>query len=329
LLQNAIRFIMVSRLLDKAKRQAEMTEKKRVVITGATGLIGKKLVTELDSRGYQVVSLSREPAQARHILPETAECVGWTTNPEDAWAVALEGAMGVVHLAGAPLMGARWSASYKATIRQSRVLSTQALVKALALRAVKPQVLISGSAVGYYGPSTTTALDEEAAGGTDFLSEVCQAWEKEAFQAVEMGIRVVCLRTGVVLDRAEGALPKMALPFKLGCGGPILPGTQWLSWIHIADMVGLISWALEDERVTGPLNATAPEPLTNRDFMANLGQAMGRPAWLPVPGLALRLALGEAAELLSTGQRVLPKKAQRLGYEFKYSNVAAALRHLI
>jgi uncharacterized protein (TIGR01777 family) len=197
------------------------------------------------------------------------------------------------------------------------------------LRAVKPQVLISGSAVGYYGPSTTTALDEEAAGGTDFLSEVCQAWEKEAFQAVEMGIRVVCLRTGVVLDRAEGALPKMALPFKFGCGGPILPGTQWLSWIHIADMVGLISWALEDERVIGPLNATAPEPLTNRDFMANLGQAMGRPAWLPVPGLALRLAIGEAAELLSTGQRVLPTKAQRLGYEFKYSNVAAALRHLI
>lgn len=306
-----------------------MIETKRVVITGATGLIGKKLVAELASKGYQVVSLSREPAQARRILPETAECVGWTTNPEDAWTAALEGALGVVHLAGAPLMGARWSASYKATIRQSRVLSTQALVKALALQAVKPQVLISGSAVGYYGSSTSAALDEEAVGGTDFLSEVCQAWEKEAFQAVEMGIRVVCLRTGVVLDRTEGALPKMALPFKLGCGGPILPGTQWLSWIHIDDMVGLISWALEDERVTGPLNATAPEPLTNRDFMAQLGQAMGRPAWLPVPGLALRMVLGEAADLLSTGQRVLPTKAQRLGYEFKYSNVAAALRHLL
>lgn len=306
-----------------------MTAAKRVVVTGATGLIGKPLCAQLAAKGYQVVVFSRDPEKARRTVPGAAEYVAWTPSTQSTWTSALDGAYAVVHLAGAPIFGKRWDAAYKTKIRDSRVVSTRALVSAMEAAQTRPVVFVSGSAVGYYGDTGDTLIDERAGPGQDFLAEVCLEWEREGAKAEELGIRTVLLRTGIVLASDEGALPLMALPFRLFAGGPILPGTQWFAWIHIADEVGLIMLALEDERVRGPLNATAPNPLTNSDFMRTLGGVVGTPAWLPVPGLGLKVVLGELADQLVAGQRALPQKALDLGYEFKYPTAEQALRHLL
>jgi uncharacterized protein (TIGR01777 family) len=306
-----------------------MTEQKRVVVTGATGLIGKPLCERLRERGYAVVVFSRDPAHARKAVPSAAEYVAWAPAESGPWAKAIDGAHAIINLAGASIAGKRWSDEYKREIRDSRVIGTRGLVKAMAEAANKPQVFVSGSAVGYYGFRDDTKLDENAAPGDDFLSKVCQEWEQEALKADALGIRTVVVRSGIVLDAKEGALPQLMLPFRMFVGGPILPGTQWFSWIHLNDEIGIIVLALEDERARGPINATAPEPQTNRDFSKALGNALHRPSLMPVPGFALQLLVGEFAETLTSGQRVIPKKAQELGYQFKYPTSDQALQEIV
>lgn len=306
-----------------------MAEQQRVIVTGATGLIGKALCRRLIEKGYAVVVFSRDPAQARQAVPGAAEYVAWTPAESGPWVGAVDGAYAVISLAGASIAGKRWSPQYKQQILNTRTLGTRGLVQAMAQAARKPRIFLSGSAIGYYGFRDDTKLDEGATPGDDFLARVVLAWEAEAGKAEALGIRTVLIRTGIVLDKREGALPQMMLPFRLFAGGPVLPGTQWFSWVHLADEVGIILWALEDERARGPINATAPDARTNKDFASTLGTVMGRPSWAPVPGFALRLIVGEAEQLLTTGQRVIPKQAQALGYQFQFPTLEPALRDIL
>ncbi|MGC8799291.1 TIGR01777 family oxidoreductase [Chloroflexus sp.] len=306
---------------------------KRIIITGATGLIGRKLVAELRD-DYQLVIFSRNPERARALLPGAADYVAWQPAEQGPWAAAIDGAWAVVHLAGAPvatgLLGRRWTPEYKAEIRNSRIIGTRGIVNAMAGAQQRPSVFVCASAVGYYGPyRDNTPLDENAPPGKDFLAQVCVAWEAEAAKAEALGVRTVMLRTGLVLDPDSGALPQLMLPFKLLTGGPILPGTQVYPWIHPADEVGLIRFALEHEQVRGPLNASAPKPLANRDFAAVLGKVLGSPSWLPVPEFSLRIALGEMADVVVYGQNALPRKALSLGYRFHFTELEPALRDLL
>jgi hypothetical protein len=277
-----------------------------------------------------VVVFSRSPQTARRAVPGAAEYVEWDySSLQGSWVGALSGAYGVIHLAGASLFGSRWSESYKKKLYDSRIESTRALVQAMEHMETRPRVFVSGSAVGYYGHRGDTVLDEDATPGDDFLAQLCVDWEREALRAEELGIRTVLLRTGIVLDNSGGALAQLKIPFQLFVGGPVLPGTQWLSWVHIDDEVGLIRLALENENVRGPLNATAPNPQTNADFSSTLGRVLGTPSWLPVPGFALHLLIGEFAEHLTHGQRVLPARAQDYGYKFRYPTADEALGSLL
>ena len=310
-----------------------MQHGKRILLTGATGLIGTKLFPLLCERGYEVVICSRHPEQARAKLPGAAAYLHWEPAETGPWAAAIDGIHAIIHLAGAPitqgLLGVRWTPAYKAEIRNSRVVGTRGLVNAIAAAAQRPAVLISASAVGYYGYGDATPLDETAPPGDDFVAQICVAWEQEALRAETLGVRVVRLRTGIVLDSQSGALAQLQVPFRMHVGGPIMPGTQYYSWIHPADELGLLLLALEDERTHGPINATAPTPQSNRDFCTTLGEVLDSPAWLPVPEFSLRLALGEMADLVVKGQCVLPARAQALGYSFKYSHLKPALQDLL
>jgi uncharacterized protein (TIGR01777 family) len=295
----------------------------RVTVTGATGLIGSSLVAALRERGAQVTVLTRDPARAQARLGDV-EAVGWATLDEPAPAQALEERDAVVHLAGEPV-AQRWSAKVKRAIRDSRELGTRNLVEGLTLARSRPPLLLSSSATGYYGAHGEEPLDEDAPPGSDFLARVCVEWEAAAAAARELGTRVVQLRTGVVLDRAGGALAKMLPAFKLGVGGPVAGGRQYMSWIHAQDVVGMMLAAFADERWSGPVNATAPEPLSNRAFSQVLGRVLGRPSLLPVPGFALHALYGEMAEIVTTGARVMPAKALVLGYEFAQPQLESAL----
>ncbi len=301
----------------------------RVTVTGATGLVGPSLVSALRERGAQVTVLTRDPKRARAQLG-AVDAVGWEPLREPAPAAALADRDAVVHLAGAPI-AQRWSERTKRAIRDSRTIGTQNLIEGLR-RAHQselgkpPQVLVSSSAIGYYGSHGEEPLDEDAPPGSDFLAQVCVAWEAAAAEARELGMRVTSLRTGVVLDREGGALAKMLPPFRLGVGGPVAGGYQYISWIHPEDLRAMMLTALADGRWDGPINATAPEPLPNREFSKLLGQVLGRPALLPVPASALRLLYGEMAEIVTSGARVMPARALVLGYEFAYPHLEDALR---
>jgi uncharacterized protein len=303
----------------------------RVTITGASGLIGSALVAELREHGAEVTVLSRDPSRAREALD--VEAVGWDPLAEPAPVAALAGADAIVHLAGENI-AQRWSAQAKRAIRESRVLGTANLLAGLEAAGREgngrggggPRTLISGSAVGYYGPRGEEPLDEDSPAGSDFLAETCVAWEAEAAKASELGMRVVLVRTGVVLDRDGGALAKMLPPFRLGVGGPVAGGDQYMSWVHREDLVGMIHAALQDERWSGPVNGTAPGPVTNREFSHALGHALHRPSLLPVPGFALGLLYGEMAEIVTTGARVMPAKPLVLGYDFRHPELDEALQ---
>ncbi len=299
----------------------------RVTVTGATGLIGSSLVAALRERDAQVTVLTRDPDRARARLGEV-EAVGWDTLGGPAPVAALEERDAVVHLAGEPV-AQRWSAKVKRAIRESRVLGTRNLVEGLALAHSRPPLLLSSSATGYYGAHGEEPLDEDAPPGRDFLAQVCVEWEAAAAAAGELGVRAVQLRTGVVLDRAGGALAKMLPAFRLGVGGPVAGGYQYMSWIDAQDVVGMMLAALADERWSGPVNATAPEPVPNRVFSKALGRVLGRPSLLPVPGFALQALYGEMAEIVTTGARVMPAKALVLGYEFAHPQLEPALRQAL
>jgi uncharacterized protein (TIGR01777 family) len=297
---------------------------RRVTITGATGLIGPQLVSALRDGGWEVTVLSRDPDRAKEKLGEV-EAFAWDLMSEPAPVAALSGRDGVVHLAGEPV-AQRWSSQVKETIRASRVVGTANLIEGLRAAEQRPSVLVSSSATGYYGPHGIEPIDEEASAGDNFLAEICVAWEQAAERAAELGMRVVRVRTGVVLDRNGGALEKMLPPFQLGVGGPVAGGEQFMPWIHTEDLVGIMKRALEDESWSGPVNGTAPTPVTNRDFSKALGRAIHRPSLLPVPGLALQLLYGEMAEIVTSGARVVPARPLMLGYEFRHAQLEEALR---
>jgi uncharacterized protein (TIGR01777 family) len=276
----------------------------RITITGASGLIGSKLVAALTQRGDEVTKVS-----LRQGPPDPAQLAG-----RDA----------VVHLAGENV-AQRWTEEARTAIRDSRERGTRQLVEAIARAEPRPRALISSSAVGYYGPHGDELLDEDTAPGEDFLAEVCVVWEREAQKAEALGLRVVRVRTGVVLDADGGALSKMLLPFKLGGGGPVAGGRQYMPWIHVDDVVGIYLRAIDDPAWQGPVNATAPEPVTNRTFSKALGKALHRPAIAPIPGAAIRLLYGDMAEIVTKGQRVVPKRTLELGYTYQYSDLGEAL----
>jgi uncharacterized protein (TIGR01777 family) len=302
----------------------------RVVVTGATGLIGRRVVTALRERGDSVVALSRSLTSARQRLGSDVEVVAWaqpTASPPPVG--ALSGADAVIHLLGEPV-AQRWTAQAQTQIRDSRVLGTRNLVAGL--RAVpeddRPSVLVSQSATGFYGPRDATRLDESAAAGHDFLADVVVGWESEAEEAEDM-MRVVLTRTGVVLAPRGGALDKMLPFFRLGVGGPVSGGKQYVPWIHVDDVVGALLRAVDDPALQGPVNLTGPEPATNRDLSLALGRALHRPAFWPIPGAAVKLLFGNMATIVLTGQRAVPGQLQNAGYTFRYPELAGALDQVV
>ncbi|HKI05919.1 MAG TPA: TIGR01777 family oxidoreductase [Thermoanaerobaculia bacterium] len=299
----------------------------RVVITGGSGLIGSELAQDLGSAGHEVVILTRNTAKAA--LPANTRAVQWDGRTAEGWSSLLDGDTAIVHLAGDSIAAGRWSDAKKRRIRESRVESGKAVIAAIRQAAEKPRVLLQGSAVGYYGPRGDEVVTEAAPSGRDFLAGVCVEWEDSTAEAEALGVRRALLRTGIVLSGKGGALPRMALPFRMMAGGPLGGGRQWFPWIHIADEVGAIRFLLEREDARGPFNLTAPRPLTNRDFSSALGKALRRPSLAPAPGFALRAVLGEMADMLLNGQRAVPHRLLELGYVFRYPEALPALRSLL
>jgi uncharacterized protein len=301
----------------------------RIVVTGGTGFIGRTLCEALAGDGHQVTLLTRNVGRASRLSGPLVTAVEWNGREMGCWEQSLEGAEAVINLAGAPIADARWTDARKELLVESRVLTTNLLVRAMSRRSPKPGTLISASGIGYYGASDDGVLDENAPRGQGFLADLSQAWEAEALRVEGFGSRAVLLRTGMVLDQDGGALPKMMLPFRLFLGGPIMPGTQWISWIHRRDLIGLIRWALANPAVSGPVNAVAPEAVTMTRFSETLGRVVHRPSWLPVPSLALKIAFGELATLMTTGQRVSPAKVLAGGYVYEYPTLDTALRAIL
>ncbi|MEA2195827.1 MAG: uncharacterized protein QOG42_2541 [Solirubrobacteraceae bacterium] len=300
----------------------------RVVITGGSGLIGSAAARDLGSAGHEVVVLTRDPSRVKSLPPGT-RAVQWDGKTSQGWGTLLDADTAVLHLAGDPIAEGRWTEEKKRRIRQSRVESGRAVLEAIRQAKSRPRALLQGSAVGYYGACGGEVVTESHAPGDDFLARVCVEWEASTAEAASLGVRRPVLRTGIVLSQQGGALPKMALPFRMMAGGPMGGGRQWVPWIHVVDEVGAIRFLLEREDADGPFNLSAPEPLTNRDFSRALGRALTRPSFAPAPGFALRLLLGEMADALLHGQRAVPQRLLELGYVFRYSEAAGALRSLV
>jgi uncharacterized protein len=302
----------------------------RIAVTGATGLIGAAVTRLLRSRGEEVVALSRDRDRAQQQLGPGVETHEWRepqTQPPPA--AALEGADAVINLLGEPI-AQRWTSTVKREIRDSRVLSTRALVAALAAlpEANGPKTLVSQSAVGYYGPRGDEELDEDAARGDDFLASVAADWEREA-SAASPRARVVCTRTGVVLAGSGGALAKMLPPFRLGVGGPVAGGRQYFPWVHLDDVASALVHCATEHAAAGPVNVTAPSPVTNRELSRTLGRVLHRPAVLPIPAFALWLLYGQMAAIVVTGQRAVPTRLQAAGFEFRHTELEPALRDVL
>jgi len=298
----------------------------RIVLTGGTGFIGRTLSAALARDGHRVILLTRSAERASDLSGPLVTVVEWNGRETGSWEQSLDGADAVINLTGAPIADARWTDARKQVLVESRVLTTRLLVRAMSRRSSNPGTLISASGIGYYGASDDCVLDEDAPHGQGFLADLCLLWEAEALRAEDFGARVVLLRTGMVLEQDGGALPKMSLPFRLLMGGPVMPGKQWISWIHRRDLIGLIQWALTNHGVSGPVNAVAPAAVTMTQFCETLGRALHRPSWLPVPGLALKIVLGELGTLMTTGQRVSPEKALSRGYVYEYPTLDPALQ---
>ena len=300
----------------------------RLVLAGGTGFIGRALRESLTGKGHEVVVLPRQASRENQPGVRT-RYAGWNPPNGGPWEKELDGVEGVINLAGEPIVEKRWTEPQKQKIAESRTHATRAIVTAIRKARKKPSFLLNASAVGYYGPHGNEALTEESPPGRDFLAGSCRAWEAEALKAEEAVVRVIRLRIGIVLEQGGGALGKMLPPFRLGLGGPLGSGKQWMSWIHRDDLVGLIHFAIEKKEVRGVLNATVPNPVTMKEFAAALGRTLGRPAIFPVPAFVLKILLGEMAGMLLTGQRVLPKRALGYGYSFKYPELGPALKEIL
>ena len=293
----------------------------RYLVTGGTGFIGASLVRALAQRGHDVTVVTRTPD--RHHPTERLRFVSWEG---EALGCELVEADGVVNLAGESIAARRWSVSRKLKLQESRLQTTRRLVEAMAAGPKRPACLVNASAIGYYGAQGDEPLDEHAPPGRGFLAELCRAWETEARRAEPLGVRVVVMRIGLVLGPGGGALARMVPPFRWGIGGPLGSGRQWMSWVHRDDVIGMTEWVLSHPDVSGPVNVTAPQPVTMQALCDALGRVLGRPSWVLVPGAALRLLLGDMAEVILSGQRVLPRAALDRGYAFRYSALEPALR---
>ncbi|MBY0526870.1 MAG: TIGR01777 family oxidoreductase [Gemmataceae bacterium] len=305
----------------------------RVFVTGGTGLVGRRLVRRLQEKKHDPVVLTRSAASAREKFGDGCTVVEGDPMQAGAWMDEINTCDAIIHLAGENVFAKRWDEAFKTLLRESRIKSTEHIVQALAKKpmtdAGQPKVLVNASAIGFYGPHGDEELNEDAPPGNDFLSQLCVAWEQAAKAAEVQGIRVAIIRVGVVLDKEGGALAKLLTPFKMCVGGPTGSGKQWVSWIHHDDLVGLFLLPLENASASGPLNGTAPQPVTNRDFGYALGRALGRPAVLPTPGFALKLMLGEVSDVILTGQRVFPKKPLGLGFAYKFKTIDEALADIL
>jgi uncharacterized protein (TIGR01777 family) len=304
----------------------------KVVITGATGFVGSRLVERLQAEGHTPIALSRDLDHASRIFPKAAfptlKLVTYTPTQAGDWQQVISDCDAVVNLAGEPIAEHRWTPEHKQVILNSRKLVTQHIVDAIAHAMPKPQVLVNASAIGYYGTSETAAFDERSSAGNDFLAEVCQTWEAAAQKVRESGVRLVILRFGIVLGNG-GAIAKMITPFKLFAGGAIGSGNQWFSWIHREDLVSLILQALTQPTMDGTFNATAPNPVRMTELCSTLGEALHRPSWLPVPAFALEMLLGDGAIVVLEGQQVLPKHTQEAGFHYQYPTLKQALEEVV
>jgi uncharacterized protein (TIGR01777 family) len=308
---------------------------KTIVVTGATGMVGKPVVAALRARGDRVLALVRDEARGRAALGDGVDVLAADLENPGPWQARLAGTAAILHLAGEPIAGRRWNARHKQLIRDSRVESTRVIIEGLTAldSAARPNVLVTASGADYYGFANRQLDDddpvaERAPSGDSFLARVCRAWEREAATAAPLGLRVASMRSGVVIGPG-GAVAKMTTPFKLFAGGRIGSGEQWFSWISLADAVAVYLAALDDARYTGPINLVAPESVRNRDLARTLGALLHRPSWLPVPAFALRAAVGELAEYLLEGRNVVPAALERLGFTFTHPTLRSALETAI
>jgi uncharacterized protein (TIGR01777 family) len=302
----------------------------KIVIAGGTGFLGRPLTSALLQDAHDIVILTRGTEGPPRAQVAGARAVSW--NPNGAigpWAVEVGTAQAIVNLAGESIAGKRWTAAHKERVRDSRVRATRSLTAAIRAAAVPPSVFVSGSAVGYYGPRGDEEVKEDQPAGSDFLGRVCDEWEHEALGASSDRTRVALIRTGIVLEKDGGALPEMLPPFRFGVGGPVGSGRQYWPWIHRDDWIAMVRWVISTPAAGGAINATAPRPVTSAAFARALGRAMHRPAFMPAPGFALRLMLGEMADaLLLSGQNAIPAKAARAGFQFRYRTVDEAFSAL-
>jgi len=302
---------------------------KRIIITGATGLIGKKLVNALINRGDEVIVFSRDVKKAKSIFPKAKVCVEWNYQHPKNWESKLEDSDAVIHLAGLNLFAKRWNEDFKKSVIESRKVSTKNLVEAIQSCRNRPEVFISASGIGYYGDCGDKILSEDYHSGKDFLSDVCRVWESEANQIEEVGVRSVQVRTGLVLSPEDGALKQMLPPFKFFMGGPLGNGKQWSSWLHIDDIVGIYLHALDNPKLQGAVNAATPNPVRMKEFAKTLGKVLKRPSLFPVPNFVLRFVIGEATEVVTASQRINSKKLLESGYKFKFEILEDALNDLL
>jgi len=301
----------------------------KVVVTGGTGFIGRALLPALIEGHHQVVVLTRQAGTGGAMLPVGVQTTVWDARSSGAWESEIDGADAVLNLAGESIGGKRWSRDQKERIVGSRVDATRAIVNAVHIAKKKPAVFINGSAIGFYGDVPEGSVTEQSAAGTGFLAETVERWEREAFKAEPLGVRVITLRTGVVLGDDGGALAKMLLPFRLFFGGPIGSGKQWFSWIHRDDVVGAALFAMTHKDLSGPVNVTAPEPVTMKEFCSVLGRALHRPSWAPVPAVMMKLLLGEMSEIVLTGQKVIPSRLLENSYRFRFPHLQEALEDVV
>jgi uncharacterized protein len=300
----------------------------KIAIVGATGFVGSRLIEQLQAQGDKVLILTRNPGRATSRFPQ-AEVISYNPLKSGEWQKSLSGCDAVVNLAGEPIAEKRWTPAQKKIILESRQLGTQKIVEAISQAEVKPKVLINASAIGYYGTSETAKYDENSPAGTDFLAEVCTAWEAAAQAVKTRDTRLVILRLGIVLGENGGALGKMLTPFSAFVGGPIGSGKQWFSWIHRDDVVKLIVSSIINSKIEGVYNATSPNPVTMQDFAQTLGSVMNRPSWLPVPDFAIEALLGEGAIVVLQGQQVVPTQTLAEGFKFQYPTLQPALAAIL
>jgi uncharacterized protein len=300
----------------------------KVAVFGGTGFVGSCLIERLHSENNHVIVFTRNSQKANRQF-SGIEVVNYSPLESGIWQEKISGCDGVINLAGQPIADSKWTPDYKQKILQSRELGTRKIVEAIKKSSQKPKVLINTSAIGFYGTSETTIFDENSPSGNDFLAEVCRKWESEAQEVKSAGVRLVILRTGIVLGKEGGALAKMLTPFQLFAGGPLGTGNQWFSWIHRDDLVNLFIAALKQENMQGIFNATAPYPVKMSELCQTLGQVMNRPSWLPVPAFALQLLLGEGAQVVLEGQQVLPKNTQAVGFQYQYPELKSALTQIL